>query len=111
MRVVSLKHDQANNFQNLGDTYLGLRTESNRFRINPCFNVDANAKICLFADSTWPVVRNRARSEMNTPRPQHLAQPDAKWESTAASEGRLLTGSSEADCTSHYIWSDTIARS
>src|SRR6201999_1722578 len=66
---------------------LGLRTESNKLGINPCFKVDANARICFFAPSKLPVVKKRPRREMKTSRPQQRAHPAAKCGSPAAKDG------------------------
>lgn len=58
--------------------YLGFLTESNKFGINPCFKVLANASMCCRAPSKFPVVKNNPLSEINTSLPQHLAQLPAK---------------------------------
>ena len=71
--------------------------------MRPCFSVDAKARMCVFAASKLPVVRNRPRSEIKTSRPQQRAQPAVKWGSPAASEGVGTPGSSDADFTCPYI--------
>lgn len=93
------------------ELYRGLRTESRRLGMRPCFKVDANARMCFFAPSKFPVVKKSPRSEMKTSRPQHLAQPAAKWGNPAANDGVALPGSSDAEVTCPCIWTEHKARS
>lgn len=92
-------------------TYRGFRTESSKFGISPCLSVDANATICFFAPSKFPVVRNKPLSEMNTSRPQQRAQPAVKCGRPAASDGVGLPGSSDAERTRPCICTALSARS
>jgi hypothetical protein len=92
-------------------TYLGVRRESRRLGIRPWCKVEANAKMCFFAASKLPVVRNRPRSEMKTSRPQHLAQPVVKCGNPAAGDGVTFAGSRDADRTCPCICTEQRARS
>jgi hypothetical protein len=67
--------------------------------------------MCFFAYSKLPVVNSNPRSEMNTSRPQHRAQPVVKCVKPAASDGVDFPGSSDAERTCPCICTATSARS
>lgn len=90
--------------------YRGFRAEFRRLGTRPCFKVDANANMCFFAPSKFPVVKNKPRSEMKTSRPQHRDQPAVKYGNPAASDGIAFPGLREADCTCPYICTEHIAK-
>lgn len=85
-------------------SHLGVLPESSRFGINPCFKVEAKARICSLAARKFPVVKNNPLKEIKTSRPHVRAQPAVKWGKPAARDGTGFPGSNEADCTRPYIW-------
>ena len=96
--------------ENKNQAHRGYLAEFIRFGINPCFSVEAKAKICSFAPSKLPVTKYSPLSAMNVSRPQHLVHPKLKVGKPAVMDAVGLAGCREADCVIPCIWTVHRAR-